>query len=183
MRTGDFSELNRAIYDPTTGQPFPGNVIPADRIDPVARNILTQLYPEPNTAGTRQANGQIINNYLLNPIKERQDNQFDVKVDHNLTTRQPLLHPLQLREDAPHPAGHRCRTAMPGFTFGAGDGNIKAQGLAFNDTHTLEPNLLNEFRFGWSSIKFFMHADRLRHQPGHRGRPARHQPQSGRRRR
>ena len=54
MRTGDFSELNRVIYDPTTGQPFPGNVIPADRIDTVARNILDQLYPEPNTAGTRQ---------------------------------------------------------------------------------------------------------------------------------
>ena len=52
---GDFSELNRVIYDPLTGQPFPGNIIPADRIDPVARNILTQLYPEPNTAGTRQA--------------------------------------------------------------------------------------------------------------------------------
>ena len=55
MRAGDFSELNRVIYDPTTGQPFPGNVIPSGRIDTVARNILTQLYPEPNTAGTRQA--------------------------------------------------------------------------------------------------------------------------------
>ena len=43
-----------------------------------------------------------------------------------------------------------------GATFGAGDGNIKAQGIAFNDTHTFSPNLLNEFRFGWSSIKFFM---------------------------
>lgn len=55
MRTGNFSELNRVIYDPQTGQPFAGNVIPANRIDTVARNILTQLYPEPNTAGTRQA--------------------------------------------------------------------------------------------------------------------------------
>jgi hypothetical protein len=81
MRSGDFSEINRVIYDPTTGQPFAGNVIPSGRIDSVARNILTQLYPEPNTAGTRQANGQVINNYLINPIKERQDNQFDVKVE------------------------------------------------------------------------------------------------------
>ena len=52
MRSGDFSELTRVIYDPLTGQPFPGNVIPGGRIDSVARNILTQLYPEPNTAGT-----------------------------------------------------------------------------------------------------------------------------------
>ena len=28
MRGGDFSEVTRVIYDPTTGQPFPGNVIP-----------------------------------------------------------------------------------------------------------------------------------------------------------
>ena len=43
-----------------------------------------------------------------------------------------------------------------GVTFGAGDGNIKAQGLAFNDTHTISSNWLNEFRFGWTQIKFFM---------------------------
>ena len=62
MRSGDFSELARVVYDPVTGQPFPGNAIPAARIDTVARNILSQLYPEPNTAGTRQASGQTINN-------------------------------------------------------------------------------------------------------------------------
>jgi hypothetical protein len=28
MRAGDFSELNRVIYDPITHLPFPGNVIP-----------------------------------------------------------------------------------------------------------------------------------------------------------
>jgi hypothetical protein len=34
MRAGDFSEINRVIYDPLTGQPFPGNVIPSNRWDP-----------------------------------------------------------------------------------------------------------------------------------------------------
>ncbi len=43
-----------------------------------------------------------------------------------------------------------------GATFGAGEGDIKGQSLAFNDTQTLGMNWLNEFRFGWSSIKFFM---------------------------
>src|SRR4051812_18436824 len=86
MRSGDFSALNRVIYDPRTGQPFPGNIIPGERIDQVARNILSELYPEPNTAGSRQAsNGQTINNYLINPVKERQDNQGDIKVEHRLT--------------------------------------------------------------------------------------------------
>ena len=155
MRSGNFSELNRAIYDPQTGQPFPGNVIPADRIDTVARNILTQLYPEPNTSGTRQASGQTINNYLINPIKERQDNQFDVKVDHNLSTANRFFARYSFQKT------HRLQPATlehgdAGATFGAGDGNIKGQSLAFNDTHTLGTRWLNEFRFGWSSIKFLM---------------------------
>src|SRR6476660_4343888 len=86
MRVGDFSELSRVIYDPVTHAPYPGNVIPINQIDQVAANIIDQLYPESNTAGSRSSTtGQVINNYLINPIKERQDNQFDVKVDHNLT--------------------------------------------------------------------------------------------------
>src|SRR5207247_8700083 len=52
MRAGDFSEVNRVIYDPLTHLPFPGNVIPASRIDPVARAMLAQIIPESNTAGT-----------------------------------------------------------------------------------------------------------------------------------
>jgi carboxypeptidase family protein/TonB-dependent receptor-like protein len=56
-RTGDFSDLRGsgaqpiAIYDPQTGQPFPGNVIPPDHIDPVARAAL-KYFPLPNREGT-----------------------------------------------------------------------------------------------------------------------------------
>jgi hypothetical protein len=156
MRRGDFSEITRPIYDPTTGQPFQGNIIPSGRIDPVARNIVDQLYPEPNTTGTRQAsNGQTINNYLINPIKERQDNQFDVKVDHNLSSGSRFFTRYSFQKT------HRLQPAtLPhgdaGATFGAGDGNIKGQSLAFNHTQSLALNWLNEFRFGWSSIKFLM---------------------------
>jgi hypothetical protein len=67
MKNGDFSGLVDAsgrlitIYDPATGRdvngvwtrdPFPGNIIPANRISPVARAIM-QYYPDPNgtTAG------------------------------------------------------------------------------------------------------------------------------------
>jgi Carboxypeptidase regulatory-like domain len=155
MRRGDFSELNRVIFDPTTGQPFAGNIIPSGRIDAVARNIIDQLYPEPNTTGTRQPTGQIINNYLINPIKERQDNQFDIKVDHSLSTANRFFTRYSFQKT------HRLQPAtLPhgdaGATFGAGDGNVKGQSLAFNDTHTIGLNWLNEFRFGWSRIEFLM---------------------------
>src|SRR6476620_4192790 len=78
MRAGDFSELNRIIYDPITHLPFPGNVIPQARFDPAAKNILNQLIPESNTSGVLSSSGQTINNYLINPTLERQDNQIDI---------------------------------------------------------------------------------------------------------
>jgi hypothetical protein len=63
MRDGDFSKLTDpqgrriTIYDPATGRDvngqwvrtsFPGNIIPKDRVNPIARNI-TSYYPNPNT--------------------------------------------------------------------------------------------------------------------------------------
>src|SRR5262252_9543339 len=50
FRTGDFSASATKIYDPATGNadgtgrtPFPNNIIPADRISPIARAILANL--------------------------------------------------------------------------------------------------------------------------------------------
>ena len=155
MRAGDFSELNRVIYDPMTHLPFPGNVIPASRFDPASKNILNQLIPEADTGGTRSATGQTINNYLINPTLQRQDNQIDLKVDHSLTSSNRFFGRYSYEKthrDLPATLPH----GDAGFTFGAGEGDIKAQGFAFNDTQTFSSNLLNEFRVGWSSIKFFM---------------------------
>ncbi len=36
MRNGDFSQAGVTIRDPLTNQPFPGNLIPANRLDPIA---------------------------------------------------------------------------------------------------------------------------------------------------
>jgi hypothetical protein len=153
MRQGNFSEINRVIYDPLTGQPFPGNIIPTSRFDPASANILNMLYPQPNAAGTHASNGQTISNYVNNPVLERQDNQFDVKLDHNVSTNNHAFVRYSFEKT------HRFLPAtLPhgdaGTTFGAGDGNIKAQSLAFNDTHSFSTSLINEFRFGWSAVSF-----------------------------
>ena len=55
-RSGDFSQTRNAfgqpvqLIDPSTGQPFSGNVIPADRISPQAASLLG-YYPQPNVGG------------------------------------------------------------------------------------------------------------------------------------
>jgi hypothetical protein len=152
MRRGDFSELNRTIYDPLNpGQPFTGNLIPASRVDPASRNIVDQLYPEPNTSGQRAPTGQIINNFLYNPVLTRQDDQFDVKIDQRVSDRNQFFARYSFeRTERFLPASLPHGDA--GFTFGAGTGLIRAQGLALNDTHTFTPTWLNEFRFGFSRI-------------------------------
>jgi hypothetical protein len=56
-RIGDFSQSPTPIRDPRTGQPFAGNVIPVDRIDPAAASLVA-YYPLPNAANTATANFQ-----------------------------------------------------------------------------------------------------------------------------
>jgi hypothetical protein len=165
MRRGDFSELlrptqaglqPRVIYDPRTGQPFPGNIIPQDRWDPASANVLREFVPTANTTGSRNAQGQQVNNYLINPNQERQDNQFDVKVDHSISSSNRFFVRYSFQKT------HRLLPATipivgdAGTTFGSGDGSIKAHSFAFNDTHTFNPSWLNELRVGYSLIKFNM---------------------------
>src|ERR1017187_140183 len=49
FRTGDFSSVlaTHVITDPTTGLPFPGNLIPTPRLDTIAKGFM-QYYPAPN---------------------------------------------------------------------------------------------------------------------------------------
>jgi len=156
MRQGNFSEISRPLYDPLTGQPFPGNIIPPSRWDPASANILRDFIPTPNVAGSRNAIGQQLNNYLINPNQERQDNQFDVKIDHALSASNRFFVRYSLQKT------HRLLPATipvvgdAGVTFGSGDGDIKAHSFAFNDTHTFNPSWLNEVRVGYSLIKFNM---------------------------
>jgi hypothetical protein len=61
-RLGDFSAVQSAalppiVYDPLSGAPFPGNIIPASRIDPAAAGLL-QLFPQPTYTG-------LVENYRL----------------------------------------------------------------------------------------------------------------------
>jgi hypothetical protein len=88
MRAGDFSEaLNtngslQLIYDPMTGDidgrgrtAFPGNIIPADRINAIAANI-NKFYPLPNGPGNSS-------NYFKDYVSTFDRNQYDVKVNWN----------------------------------------------------------------------------------------------------
>src|SRR5436189_4486183 len=91
MRRGDFSELltggnpffsaAQVIRDPATGQPFPGNIIPTNRLS--ANGVaLLNAYPLPS-AGFRSGNANAIVN-SENPQDQRKDNiRFDYRLNAN----------------------------------------------------------------------------------------------------
>lgn len=51
-RQGDFSGDPGAVIDPQTGNPFPGNIIPQSRLDPVVQKYM-KLIPLPNSPDGR----------------------------------------------------------------------------------------------------------------------------------
>src|SRR5205814_4566087 len=77
------------LVDPTTGQPFSGNIIPDDRISSVAKAFQDLVYPEPN----RQGNGTfgLTQNYTKDPGAHTNIDVYSVRVDHNFSNRDALF--------------------------------------------------------------------------------------------
>ena len=54
--SSNFSGIDITIKDPLTGTAFPSNIIPANRLDPIGKQIAA-FYPTPNiNTGTGLAN-------------------------------------------------------------------------------------------------------------------------------
>ena len=75
MRTGDFSGAPVVIRDPNTGLPFPGNIIPANRLSSIAKGLL-EFYPEPNVPGAG-----LSNNHLALQNQRTDKDQFTQRID------------------------------------------------------------------------------------------------------
>lgn len=89
-RTGDFSQTvdvnNRLITvkDPLTGQPFPGNIVPANRIDPNGQALLKFL-PLPNFSNRQISGGQY--NYVNQVELDKPQRLQTMKLDYNLSAK------------------------------------------------------------------------------------------------
>jgi trimeric autotransporter adhesin len=80
--TGDFRGVTRngaqvSIRDPLTGQPFPNNVIPASRLNPIGLALAKYLPP----ADSQIDNGA--SNFGMTDLLPNKANQFTVKLDHH----------------------------------------------------------------------------------------------------
>lgn len=86
QRAGDFSQplgsLSTVLFDPAGRLPFPGNRIPASRVDPIARGLL-EFFPLPNQPGSVQ-------NYQYVTSNGNNSDQFAIRVMRPLTQRDRL---------------------------------------------------------------------------------------------
>jgi len=95
FRNGNFSQLLNpalsglsqpiAIRDLTTGQPFPGNIIPQARLNPAGQKYLN-AFPMPNTNG-----GKVTQNYVTQRNETQSFNDFDIRTDWNIRESDQLF--------------------------------------------------------------------------------------------
>ena len=181
QRAGDFSQTLAAngqqvvIFNPFTTRasgsafvrdPFPGNKIPGNMMDPVALNVM-KYFPDANTSG--QTNTQL-NNYYKTGARALDVDQFDVRVDHNFSsTRRAFAR-----------YSHRTNSDAPAAFF---PGNLAiAEGRVITENHmhnvvadysqSLNATTLLNLRFGFARTLFVYNNQGLGFAPSQLGLPA-----------
>jgi Carboxypeptidase regulatory-like domain/TonB dependent receptor len=148
MRAGDLSgAVNpngtlQTIYDPLTGNPdgtaraaFPGNQIPADRLSPIAQDIL-DLYPLPNLPGNTR-------NFVRDAPSKVDRNNFDLKLNWNRTSAHQIW------------GKYSQMDALVSNLFylgvdGGGEGDTNVKQATVGHTWTLGPATVLDSTFGFS---------------------------------
>jgi outer membrane receptor protein involved in Fe transport len=133
QRQGDFSATTTVIRDPLTNQPFPGNIIPQNRLNPVSVNLINTYMPLPNTTGSVNYTGVTVGRLTMDQGIARIDQYFSGR-------DQLFFHYIYSRRDFPNV------DLNPNFYYNSTFPNTS---LAAQYVHTFSPALLNEARFGW----------------------------------
>ncbi len=139
VRNGDLSSLGTVVSNPFTGQPFPGNVIPASMISPYSADVL-KLFPLPNLPG---ASG----NYLGSPIATSNQDQGSGRLDQRLSdTSQLTLRYTYGQQYLVEPFAEN-ETELPGF----GDFvNNRGHNALLRYQKTFGPRVTNSLLFGFN---------------------------------
>jgi hypothetical protein len=140
MRQGNFSEVSTPIRNPFTGEPFPGNVIPASMLSPVALELLN-YYPPATLSGT--------SSNLQAPSANTDDvDQLLARVDQNIGNKIRLNVRYNWHDSF---NSNVFNSALP---VGAVTQPRVNKNWLFSYTHTLRPDLHNDFRIGYHRIDF-----------------------------
>ncbi len=134
LRRGDFSGRD-PVHDPRTGLPFPNNILPPERVDPIARQFLEKFEPLPSGPGT---------NYTDSTPDRRTTDSASGRLDKAWAGRGNLFGRYSLNEDRARLAGF--------FPVLPASENIRAQHLALGYTYAGR-TFVNDLRAGLSRLR------------------------------
>ena len=136
-RNGVFSTT---IIDPSTGLPFANNTIPAARISGVATAIQNNYFPVANTS-----TASTVNNYAyhfpFNSDLYRGDWPI-ARIDHNVTKSNSFFARWLMRQTP-----YVLNNGLPSLIWTR---SRRHQQWAAGDTQIISPEIVNNFRFGYS---------------------------------
>jgi hypothetical protein len=156
VRRGDFSATGTTVYDPLTGNPdgtgrtpFPGGVIPDNRMSPVAKKIIPFL-PLPNL---RNADGSVaeFNNYFIQPRFTFNRWTVDSKVNWNATDRLQIFgrySQLNFYQNNETVLGEQLQ-GSPGGGGNAGIGWGDTYNFSAGATYTWGSHVVMDANVGW----------------------------------
>jgi hypothetical protein len=145
IRSGDFTGRS-TIFDPSNLDaggnrvPFPNNMIPASRIDPIARRFLATYQPLPNNTNNS------VSNYLDNTPNHTAQDAVSGRIDRQFGTRNQLFVRYNLNEDNLRLAGN--------FPERPTSENLRAQQAAIGHTYA-GLRWLNEARLAFTRLRVF----------------------------
>jgi len=142
MRNGDFSALlpRTPIRDPFGGAPFPGNVIPRSRLNPVSARVFDKYLPAPNLGDASQLNRNF--GFLFPyPVDLYEFKAFEERADWRINEKNTLYGRVILSKPKYVLAGN-----YPGLAWT----RVRdSRNIMVEDTHIFSPALVNTVRFGW----------------------------------
>ncbi|MBI3469856.1 MAG: TonB-dependent receptor [Candidatus Solibacter usitatus] len=143
-RAGNFSQSGVNVLDPVARTPFPGNVVPANRVDANGQKLLS-LFPMPNTVGP---GGQY--NWAGLSVNKQPRRDSVLRLDYNISPTTQFY--VRLIQD--------YQASKGGFQLLAGLGGstvwpqlpiayeIRSAGAVSTLIHTFGTNKVNELTFG-----------------------------------
>jgi hypothetical protein len=154
-RTGDFSGSGATIIDPRNGQPFQGNRILPDRINPVSAKALSLFFPTPTNNSPLLGSPNLVTSF---PGTYKSDS-FDGRLDHNLSANHKIWGRITQKtipsvgtDSALGAGGSGDTTYNP--LMGPFSTSSDLWNVAGSYNWIIKPTLINEFRMGYSRANF-----------------------------
>lgn len=175
QRRGDFSELlklgtNYTVYDPSTAvlsgstitrQAFPGNIIPQNRINPIATKYLDYI-GQPNFAG--KADGT--NNFFAPLTTNNSYSSFSGRLDYNVSNANKLTGSVRQSMWQQNSGDIFSNIAL-------GEAGLRSiWGASVDDVHTFSPTVVGNLRVGFNRYRAYYEQNSDGYDPGQLGFPS-----------